>query len=444
MGSAEDSAKQPRTLLEQLIHAREATYDEQVREFAKIANQLKEPATLSVRHLQRLAHGERTGDRAAPSTRRVMRQLYGYPFEDLVGPPDARPLAEPAPTGENDDRDHRLTAAAAHTSLDFANWAEADYMASVVVDHVSYELARIAVDYVSRPAQPLLRDLVALRDTLFRLLRERPNPRQSRELFFLAGTTCLLLAHASQNLGDASAAMAQARTAWVCADQADHNGLRAWVRGTQALIAEWSRRPAAALEFALAGERFAVTPESQIRLAAIAARTHARIGNAQAAAEAVQRLRRVQQLPDRHDDLADFGGLLTFPTAKQHYYLGGTYALIGHHSYAAAAALEAIDMYETGPAEQRSYGDEALARVDVSTSLLSEGDVDGAAAVLELVLALPPEQRIQQLHDGLARVQRTLVLPRYQRARAAIDLAAHLAEFAAPRVAEAREVESGR
>jgi hypothetical protein len=47
-----------------------------------------------------------------------------------------------------------------------------------------------------------------------------------------------LLAHVSQNLGDPGSAMAQARTALACAEQADHHGLFAWVRGTQALIAE--------------------------------------------------------------------------------------------------------------------------------------------------------------------------------------------------------------
>ncbi|MDQ2881394.1 MAG: hypothetical protein M3Y48_09190 [Actinomycetota bacterium] len=60
-----------------------------------------------------------------------------------------------------------------------------------------------------------------------------------RKLFFLAGTSCLLLAHASQNLGDSASAMAQVRAALTCAEQADHNGLRAWTHGTAVLIAEW-------------------------------------------------------------------------------------------------------------------------------------------------------------------------------------------------------------
>lgn len=51
-------------------------------------------------------------------------------------------------------------------------------------------------------------------------------------MFFLAGTCCLLLAHASQNLGDSASAMAQIRAALTCAEEADHHGLRAWTHGS--------------------------------------------------------------------------------------------------------------------------------------------------------------------------------------------------------------------
>lgn len=463
------SPRQERTLLEQLIHEREATYEEQVNAFLKLAVQLNEPATMSVRHLQRLAAGER-GQRSTPSTRRLLRQLYGYPLDELLGPPHpTRPpstTATAAPSGDDVaeiDVDGRATSSpndsprpmstdlvltapreltrsaepdpppatadAASTSLEFASWVDANQLSPSIVEHVTYELARIAVDYVSTPALPLLKDLVRVRDTMFGLLRDRPNPRQSRELFFLAGTTCLLLAHATQNLGDPSSAMAQARTALTCAEQADHDALRAWVHGTQALIAEWTRQPARAIQFARAGQAFASTPDSQVRLSAIEARTQARAGNIPAAVVALERAQHFGQQPVRSDDLTDFGGLLTFPAAKQRYYAGSTLALIGEHSQAESAALEAIGMYESGPFEQRSYGDEALARVDVASARMAAGDVEGTAAALEPVLALPPEQRIRQLHDGLARVRSGLILPRYGKAHAAVELVGQITDF---------------
>ena len=157
-----------------------------------------------------------------------------------------------------------MVAAAAAGSLDFLTWAENDRVPPAVLDHISSELRRIAVDYVHRPLPPLFLDLVELRDHTFRLLRERPHPQQARQLFFVAGTVCTLLAHASQNMGYASAARTQAQTAWACADQADHTDLRAWVRGTQALIAEWTDAHAEAIAFTQQGELIARSTESKV------------------------------------------------------------------------------------------------------------------------------------------------------------------------------------
>jgi tetratricopeptide (TPR) repeat protein len=429
-GSSVSDRQPPRTLLELLVRQREATYEEQVQAFERCARELQEPATLTVRHLQRLAAGQRSGERANPSTRRVMRELYGHPLDVLLGPADEAGTTEVVPVVQPVDP-RQLSAAAARDSLDFAAWADADLVAPAVMEHVSYELGRIAVDYVSTPALPLLHDLIGLRDTTVKLLRDRPHPRQSRELFFLTGTCCLLLAHASQNLGDPASAMAQARAAFTCAEQADHHGLRAWVRGTQALIAEGSRRPAEAVKFARAGQDYAVTADSRVRLAALEARASARIGDTASVTAALARAAQARDAESAgEDELAQFGGLLTFPAAKQLYYAGGAHSLLGNHEQAKRAALTAIELYETGPLEDRSYGDEALARVDVADAQLAAGDLDGATEALTPVLSLPPAQRIRQLHDRLTRVGTALVVPRYAQSREGRSLAGELTAFA--------------
>ncbi len=53
----------------------------------------------------------------------------------------------------------------------------------------------------------------------------------------LATQACGMLAWMSGDLGFQRAAQNHAWTAWVCAEQADHNGARAWVRATQAKLA---------------------------------------------------------------------------------------------------------------------------------------------------------------------------------------------------------------
>lgn len=149
------------------------------------------------------------------------------------------------------------------------------------------------------------------------------------------------------------------------------------------------------------------------------------------ALDALGRAARARDAATRQDTLEEFGGLLTFPVPKQHYYAGGTYALLGEAQPAQQSALLAIGMYETGPAEQRSYGDEALARVDVTTARLALGDLDGAREALRPVLDLPPERRIEQLALGMSRVRTGLALPRYARARVAGEITQEVDQYQA-------------
>lgn len=59
----------PRTLLEKLIKERDETYEERAQAFERLSRELGETATMSVRHLQRLAAGERSAMHATPTTR---------------------------------------------------------------------------------------------------------------------------------------------------------------------------------------------------------------------------------------------------------------------------------------------------------------------------------------------------------------------------------------
>lgn len=101
-------------------------------------------------------------------------------------------------TGDHNTRQQSaaaLTASAARDSLIFASWAETSNVSASTLDHVTYELCRIAINYVHAPLLPLFRDLTRLRTLACELLQNgRQHPGQARELFFLAGTTCLLLA----------------------------------------------------------------------------------------------------------------------------------------------------------------------------------------------------------------------------------------------------------
>ncbi|MGH3620966.1 MAG: helix-turn-helix domain-containing protein, partial [Sciscionella sp.] len=322
-----------------------------------------------------------------------------------------------------------IASAAAHESLHFGHRATESNASQDLLEHLRWETSRLAVEYVYMPIPALFRDLVNIRNSIFTLLDTRQRPQHLHELYFLAGTTCLLLAHASQNVGNQRAAVAQLRTAWTCADMADHDALRAWSRGTAALIDEWSMHQSNAVESALQGVRFSASAESHIRLAAIEARAAARMGNGVRAREALDRLHALQDGASGRDDVVDLGGLLSFPKAKQHYYIGSTYGLLGEHERAEQYARTAISSYETGPPAERSYGDETLARLDVVNARLSFGDVAGAAVAAAPLFALPEERRIHQLTTAIDRTRSILEQPQFARSGTSRELLDGLRQY---------------
>ncbi|WP_285480091.1 hypothetical protein [Amycolatopsis sp. NBRC 101858] len=272
-----------------------------------------------------------------------------------------------------------------------------------LIDYQRAELSRLAVEYVHAPLPAVFADLRHVQNTLTQALRSPQRPSQTHDLMFLAGVTSILLAHASQNLGEHGAALKHLRAAATLATAVDSTALRAWTCGSSALFHEWSRRPAIAVSDALKGLQFNAGPQTRRRLLAIAARSAARAQQHDAARDLLARL---DEPPDRGfvsaDPVEDFGGLLSFPMTKKIYYVGGTHALLGNHDEAARFSAQAIRAYEVGSPEERSYGDLALARLDHAHACVGQDDFDGAAASVAQILNLPPDERITQLDESVA------------------------------------------
>src|SRR5207244_2645058 len=108
---------------------------------------------------------------------------------------------------------------------------------------------------------------------------------------------------ASLDLGWLPAAETQARAAFLWAELAGNNALRAWVRGTQSLIAYWDDRPRDAVELAEDGWRY--VPEngtSRVRLAAIAARAYGRMRDGTSTEATLRRAERARDEVSGEDD----------------------------------------------------------------------------------------------------------------------------------------------
>ncbi|HEU5472701.1 MAG TPA: hypothetical protein VFV67_18800 [Actinophytocola sp.] len=127
-----------------------------------------------------------------------------------------------------------------------------------------------------------------------------------------------LLARAGNDCNDIHAANTQARIAFMCADMANHNGLRARIRGLQSAVAHWAGQPKQALRYAQSGAVFAsgIRSTSAVRLPMSEARAWAVLGNAEQAYAAILRAERALDQIEP-DELDQMGAVCAFGHARQ-------------------------------------------------------------------------------------------------------------------------------
>ena len=398
------------TVLQRLINQRRLTREETIKLLHRRAERMQvNDFALSLRQLDRWLSGE-VVTLPRPAMCRVIEAEFGQAVERLLSGDIPASVATASPERSEKVDVRALVSASAHKSARFGQWADSLSIGNLALAAWWLRVAQLAVDYVYAPMLPIFRELEAVRDEVFEALVS-PDPAQARDLYLLAGTTCGLLAHASGNLGHLGAANVQACAALICARKADNPTLAAWVLGVRALQSEWSGNPSAALTLVGQADAEAADRRSPstvpVWLAAIEARAYARMGNRDRALQALDRVThersRVAERAGDPNELGGIGGILTFNEAKQHYYAGTAYRRIGEFELAAANAEAAIASYATGAVEQRSYGDEAIAWVDLAISRASGANVnlDGAAEALRVIEEQPAERCLPTLAGPL-------------------------------------------
>jgi hypothetical protein len=410
--------RDPRTVLEFLIWQRDNTYEELVAEFTRHAGDLRERATMSDRHLRRLASGQRAG--TTPVTRRVLQKMFGHPIDQLLSPWDRRDEISFNGDSRQSNAISGLIVAptvegvinmAAHRSRQFALTTGQIGLTADVLDQLHEDVHELALAYPQRPLSEILGDLVNVQDVIFSLLEQRQRPQQATHLYLLAGVTGGLLAKASHDLSEPQAALTQARTAFLCADTAGHDGLRAWVRGLQSLITYWAGRPNDAIKYAQTGAEFAQRAgnSSSVWLPMNEARAWAALGNAANTTRAIERAEAAWDHVQA-DDMDELGGIATFNRSRQLYYAADALSWLPSETSAAQQySTDAVAAYQDPTHPDWAFGDQAGSQSDLAIARIGTGDLDGAAEALSPVLTLPPEQRINGIINSVQRVHRSLI-----------------------------------
>jgi tetratricopeptide (TPR) repeat protein len=317
---------------------------------------------------------------------------------------------EPGGDPQGDGEIEEFVMATADESAAFGSWAEITNVGDFQLEHLQARLRHIARTVYQGPLQKFL-DAAGLRNVAFALLEGRQRPDQTRDLCLIASLACVILAWESADLGRRDAADTQARTAWLCAELAGHDGARAWVQVAQGMNAYWrgevteaARRSEAALEYARTGT-------VGVLAACQAAADWARLGDGDRAGRL---LRRVETERERPDDPDEPGGLLGCDLGRQLGYTGSTYLGLGQPSEALTQFEQAHEIIEATPEEERNFGTEALVRLDAAKAHLALGRLDGAEQMIDPVLALPVDRRVDTIIQRLDEVNAMLNADRYR------------------------------
>lgn len=101
-------------------------------------------------------------------------------------------------------------------------------VADATIGQYEQQVRRLAREFeFGAPLLPLLLESRRLRDHVTVRLRGHTRLDQARDLYLLTAQVCGLLAWLTGDLGNYRAAGTHAWTAWMCAEQAGHDGARA-------------------------------------------------------------------------------------------------------------------------------------------------------------------------------------------------------------------------
>lgn len=275
-------------------------------------------------------------------------------------------------------------------------------------------------------------EMVRIRNRVFRLLERTQRPDQQKDLMFLAGALCGLLASTTFDLGYPDAAIEQARSAWTYGHVIGYTELCAWAKGTQATVAFWSGRPREAIDLVDQVMVDAPAGTTRVRLCCISARAWAALGDIDRVNRAVRHAIREREVSSHKGEMHDeIGGQFGFAAAREAFCTGSAYLQAGVTDTAIHASRQAITSYQGRPMEERSYMAEFGARADLAAAYLLQQKLDRAHETLEAVLVLAPEQRVAGLVRRVGRVRRLLKEPPYHDSEAAQEIVTHIDKFTA-------------
>jgi transcriptional regulator with XRE-family HTH domain len=333
--------------------------------------------------------------------------------------PKAAHLARPAlgarPKGTRAAALARPAAAEADAVADAAEEASADRLRLATefdpesldwLHAESLEIARAA----NRPALDAFLAARRVRGAALELAERTRRPALLADLYALCGQATALMASSAFDLNRWDESDALARSAVAYASLAGHSSLHAWTLGLAALLANWRGEPDTALSHYQRGMQVAPPGTARVRLRHIACRSYALLADAASAAEALASARGDQDDAGRHPDpLSDeTGGEFAFGRARAEACAAAAWLDLGQGREALVATYSALATLTSAPLPRQPVSQVSGVHIDMATACLLNGDLEGGAEAIGLVLAQSALARNASLVGRLARTRTAL------------------------------------
>ena len=231
--------------------------------------------------------------------------------------------------------------------------------------------------------------------------------QRRQEAFTVAGKAFGILSYAAMDLGDVEAAGRHLKAAQRAAKTANDDELLAWTLGTEALIRRFKEDFRGSLRPVEDALKLDIGGMNRARLLSQHVLASAEIGHEADVKGAIAEAKELYER-DVKPALGLQSGIFVFPESKFEFYAGNGLAALGKRSASSAEEHSrlAVEMFQYGSFEQRSYTDELLARIHVAVALVLQGDVDEVFDVLSPVIESPAPQRTSWHLHWLRRLER--------------------------------------
>ena len=289
------------------------------------------------------------------------------------------------------------------------------------IQQIEQATISLAESHTQAPARKLLNQVMPLHQRVRSLLEGRLRLSEERELYRIES---LLLSHACLLLGDLNENTLAERYGMAGLAFAREAGSDQAVAMTVlAKTFRWQKRLTESMDMARRG--FACSPNAPIRvqLASQEANAAALLGDAVRAREALARAERAAESVTPDSGLSAW----SFPVTRQAVFAQSVATQMGDADAVLQAASVADAAWSAGAPKVSANW--AQIRVSAGIAHLLNGHLDGAAAEVEPVLALPSSMRVATVTAYTERLRRRLEHPRYNGAAGVRELGERLVQF---------------